>query len=213
VWRPVEDTDGLCPDCRNKLVICPGRFGSCLTCSSFPECSYRRSVVNKTGALCPLCNGDLVERKTKQKKRIFYGCANYPTCTFASWEQPIADLCPNCGGLMVIPKPGQEPVCYNEVIVPQRAAEAKPTQNGEKKPVRTTTTRKKAVRVKGTEEEVYDVLAPKTTTRRATTTRTKAASNGSTTRTRTTARAKTSRTATKSTTMRKAPARNTKTVK
>ena len=214
VQKPVEETDELCPDCGNKLVIRTGRFGRFLSCSTFPECSYRRSFVNKTGALCPVCGGDLVERKTKQKKRIFYGCANYPTCTFASWEQPVTDLCPNCGGLMVIPKPGQEPVCYNEVIVPQRAAEAKPTQDGEKKPTRTTTTRKKAVQVKGAEEEVYDVLVPKTTTRRATTTRAKAASNGtSTTRKRTTTSAKTTRTRAKSTTTRKTSARSTKTVK
>ena len=218
VQKPVEETDEICPDCGNKLVIRTGRFGRFLSCSTFPECSYRRSFVNKTGALCPVCNGDLVERKTKQKKRVFYGCANYPTCTFASWEQPIADLCPNCGGLMVIPKPGQEPVCYNEVIVPQRAAEAKPTQDGEKKPARTATTRKKAIQVKGTEEEVYDVLAPKTTTRRAPTSRTKTASNGTATRKRTTttraaASTKTSRTGTKRTTTRKAPTRSTKTAK
>lgn len=213
VQKPVEETDETCPDCGNKLVIRTGRFGRFLSCSTFPECSYRRSFVNKTGALCPLCNGDLVERKTKQKKRIFYGCANYPTCTFASWEQPVTDLCPNCGGLMVIPKAGQAPVCYNEVIVPQRAAETKPTQDGEKKPVRSATARKKAVKVNDTGEEVYDVLVPKTTTRRATTTRTKAASNGTTTRKRKPTSAKTGRTATKSTTTRKTPTRSTKTVK
>ncbi len=214
VQKPVEETDETCPDCGNKLVIRTGRFGRFLSCSTFPECSYRRSFVNKTGALCPVCGGDLVERKTKQKKRIFYGCANYPTCTFASWDQPVADLCPNCGGLMVIPKPGQAPVCYNEVIVPQRAAEDKPMQAGEKKPTRTT--RKKAAQVSGTEEEVYDVLVPKTTTRRATTSRAKAASNGSTTtRKRTTTRAttKTTRARVRSTTTRKAPTRSAKTVK
>ncbi len=213
VQKPVEETEETCPDCGNKLIIRTGRFGRFLSCSTFPECSYRRSFVNKTGALCPVCNGDLVERKTKQKKRIFYGCANYPTCTFASWEQPVTDLCPNCGGLMVIPKAGQAPVCYNEVIVPQRAAEAKPAQDGEKKSVRSTTTRKKAVKVNDTEEEVYDVLSPKSPTRRATTTRTKTASKGTTTRKRTTTSAKTSRTAAKSTTTRKTPARSTKTVK
>ncbi len=216
VQKPVEETDETCPDCGNKLVIRTGRFGRFLSCSTFPECSYRRSFVNKTGALCPVCHGDLVERKTKQKKRIFYGCANYPTCTFASWEQPVTDLCPNCGGLMVIPKPGQEPVCYNEVIVPQRASEAKPAQDGEKKPTRTT--RKKATQVDGTEEEVYDVLAPKPTTRRTTASRTKATSNGTTTTrkrttTRATSSAKTTRTRAKSTTTRKASPRSTKTAK
>lgn len=86
--------------------------------------------MNKTGALCPQCGGDLVERKTKQKKRIFYGCSNYPTCNFAIWDRPVPDLCPNCGGLMVVPRVGQEPVCYTEVVAVQRAAEEKPRQNG-----------------------------------------------------------------------------------
>jgi DNA topoisomerase-1 len=147
VQKPVEDTDELCPECGHHLVIRTGRFGRFLSCSTFPECSYRRSLVNKTGALCPVCNGDLVERKTKQKKRIFYGCANYPTCNFAVWEQPVTDLCPNCGGLMVIPKPGQEPVCYQEVIVPQRAE--RPEQNG--------TTRRASRRKASESSEVGDV--------------------------------------------------------
>ncbi|GAC1388877.1 MAG: type I DNA topoisomerase [Ktedonobacteraceae bacterium] len=226
VQKPIEETDEICPECGNKLVIRTGRFGRFLSCSTFPECSYRRSFVNKTGALCPVCNGDLVERKTKQKKRVFYGCMNYPICTFAVWEQPVPDLCPNCGGLMVIPKPGQEPVCYQEVVVPQRAAEVKPRQDDEKKPTRPT--RKKAGQENGT-EEVYEVLAPKTTTRRTTATRKKAASNAtSTTTRRTTTRATGSKRATtrstaaakggraraKSTTTKKTPtARSAKTVK
>jgi len=226
VQKPVEETDELCPDCNNKLVIRTGRFGKFLSCSTFPECSYRRSFVTKTGALCPVCNNDLVERKTKQKKRIFYGCMNYPTCTFAVWEQPIPEPCPNCGGLMVIPKPGQEAVCYNEVIVPQRAAEAKPQQDGEKKPVRAVrTTRKKAIEENGT-EEVYDVLVPKTTTRRTTLTTGKAdgavtkpikrsttrATTAKRTTTRSTTAVKTTR-AKSATTTKKAPTRrSTKTV-
>ncbi len=225
VQKPVEETDETCPDCGNKLVIRTGRFGRFLSCSTFPECSYRRSFVNKTGALCPNCGGDLVERKTKQKKRVFYGCSNYPTCNFAVWEQPIVDVCPNCGGLMVIPKPGQEPVCYNEVIVPQRAAaEAKAAQNGEKKPARTA--RKKAVAETSAEEE-YDVLVPKTTTRRTTTATRKKATASSTTKKRATTttrkKASTSGTTTKratatravasakSATTRKAPTRSKKT--
>jgi DNA topoisomerase-1 len=139
VQKPVEEMDEACPDCGRNLVIRTGRFGRFISCSGFPECSYRRSVVNKTGALCPVCGGDLVERKTRQKKRIFYGCNNYPTCNFAIWEKPIPDLCPECNGLMVVQKPGQDPVCYQEVIVPLRSKEEKPHQNGtaktdEKKP-------------------------------------------------------------------------------
>ena len=143
VQKPLEEIDEVCPDCGRNLVIRTGRFGRFISCSGFPECKYRRSVVNKTGALCPLCNGDLVERKTRQKKRIFYGCGNYPTCNFAIWERPVADLCPKCGGLMVVPKAGQDPVCYNEVIAVQRSAEGKPVQAEEKSSASPTRTTKK----------------------------------------------------------------------
>jgi DNA topoisomerase-1 len=130
VQKPVEEIDEACPECGRNLVIRTGRFGRFISCSGFPECRYRRSVVNKTGAFCPVCQGDLVERKTKQKRRIFYGCSNYPTCNFAIWERPVPELCPNCGGLMVIPRVGQDPVCYQEVIAVQRSDEAKPRLNG-----------------------------------------------------------------------------------
>lgn len=130
VQKPVEEMDELCPECGRNLIIRTGRFGRFISCSGFPECRYRRSFMNKTGALCPQCGGDLVERKTKQKKRIFYGCSNYPTCNFAIWDRPVPDLCPNCGGLMVVPRVGQDPVCYTEVVAVQRAAEEKPRQNG-----------------------------------------------------------------------------------
>lgn len=130
VQKPVEEIDEVCPECGRNLVIRTGRFGRFISCSGFPECRYRRSFVNKTGALCPVCGGDLVERKTKQKKRIFYGCSNYPACNFAIWEKPVPELCPTCGGLMVVPRVGQDPVCYQEVIAAQRSAEEKPQQNG-----------------------------------------------------------------------------------
>ena len=130
VQKPVETIDELCPECGRNLVIRTGRFGRFISCSGFPECRYRRSVVNKTGALCPICQGDLVERKTKQKKRIFYGCNNYPTCNFAIWEKPVPELCPDCGGLMIVPRAGQNPVCYREFVDQQGVAVERPEQNG-----------------------------------------------------------------------------------
>jgi DNA topoisomerase I len=142
VQKPVDEMDEQCPDCGRNLVIRNGRFGRFISCSGFPECRYGRSFVNKTGALCPQCGGDLVERKTKQKKRIFYGCNNYPTCNFAIWERPVPELCPNCGGLMVVAKEGQPPVCYAEVIVPQRASQEKPVQEGQSGEKKTRSTRK-----------------------------------------------------------------------
>jgi DNA topoisomerase-1 len=169
VQKPVEELDEQCPECGRNLIIRSGRFGPFISCSGFPECRYGRSVVNKTGALCPLCGGDIVERKTRQKKRIFYGCNNYPACNFAIWERPVPDLCPKCGGLMVIAKPGQDPVCYQEVVVPQRSAEEEPQADG-KKATRATRAKKSATTSAANDEEVK-----KTATRRTTTTRKKAA--------------------------------------
>src|SRR6266446_1603377 len=168
VQKPVEEIDERCPECERNLVIRTGRFGRFISCSGFPECRYRRSFVNKTGAFCPQCGGDLVERKTKQKKRLFYGCNNYPACNFAMWERPVPDLCPNCGGLMVVPRAGQDPVCYTEVGVLQRSTEEKPQQNG------TTPKRVTHRKAAATDEEIAPA-EPKTARRGATTTRKTAA--------------------------------------
>jgi len=110
--------------------------------------------LNKTGALCPLCHGDLVERKTKQKKRIFYGCSNYPECNFAIWERPVAEVCPKCGGLMVIPKVGQDAVCYQEVIAVERNTEEKPkAQEQEKVSASSKATQRKSTTTEKTKKE------------------------------------------------------------
>src|SRR5947209_438392 len=164
VQKPLEEIDELCPECGRNMVIRTGRYGRFISCSGFPECRYGRSFVNKTGALCPICHADLVERKTRRKKRVFYGCNNYPTCNFAIWERPIPDLCPHCGGLMVIPKPGQDPVCYQEVIAVRRDGEVSPQQNGQAKTLRTT--RKKASA--GDTEEAIPAAKPGTPRRAST---------------------------------------------
>ena len=200
VQKPVEELEELCPECGRHLVIRTGRFGRFISCSGFPACRYGRTIVTKTGALCPQCGGDLVERKTKQKKRIFYGCNNYPTCNFAIWERPVPELCPNCGGLMVVPRVGADPVCYQEVILPQRSADAeeKPQQNGatKRRTTRAAPTGAKRTTAKGTTSSRRTAKSATATKARATATR-RAVS--STRRTSTTARKK----ATPATTTRK----------
>lgn len=207
VQKPVEEMDETCPDCGRNLVIRTGRFGRFISCSGFPECRYRRSVVSKTGALCPNCGGDLVERKTRQKKRIFYGCNNFPTCNFAIWEKPVPELCPNCHGLMVIPKPGQEAVCYNEVILPQRSAEEKPHQDGAASRARRTTTRARKTAEEASGEQEGVVSASGKATRKTATARARTASSSTTkkaaTAKKTSATRKTTATAKKTSTTRK----------
>ena len=96
-----EETDEVCENCGKPMVIKTGRFGRFLACTGFPECRTSRPLLNKTGATCPKCGGDIVERRSRGRGRSFYGCSRYPQCDFLSNRKPIATPCPECGGLMV----------------------------------------------------------------------------------------------------------------
>ncbi|MGH2371221.1 MAG: DNA topoisomerase, partial [Chloroflexota bacterium] len=96
-----EPSDEVCDVCGRPMVIKLGRFGKFLACSGFPECRNTRTLLTKIGVECPQCGGDLIERKTKTG-RVFYGCSNYPTCNFSSWQRPIPQRCPVEGGLQTI---------------------------------------------------------------------------------------------------------------
>ena len=80
-------TDYKCDVCGKQLFIKFGRFGKFMACSGFPECKYTRSI--PTGFFCPElgCGGELVKRRAKGR-RAFYGCSNYPKCTYVANELP-----------------------------------------------------------------------------------------------------------------------------
>ncbi len=101
VKLPDEVTDETCPECDKPIIIKTGRFGKFLACSGYPECKYTKSFQVKTGAKCPECGSELVEKVSK-KKRTFYGCSNYPDCTFAINSKPLHQPCPKCGSLLTI---------------------------------------------------------------------------------------------------------------
>ena len=96
-----EETDEVCENCSRPMVIKTGRFGRFLACTGFPECKTSRPLLNKTGAACPKCGGDIVERRSRGRGRSFFGCSTYPKCDFLTNKRPIATPCPECGGLMV----------------------------------------------------------------------------------------------------------------
>lgn len=81
VKQPPIPTEYNCDVCGKQLLIKTSRFGKFLACSGFPECKYTRSL--PTGYYCPEpgCGGELVKRKGKGR-RAFYGCSNYPKCTY-----------------------------------------------------------------------------------------------------------------------------------
>jgi len=100
-----KTTDETCPSCGRPMVIKVGRFGKFLACSGYPECKTTMPYVVKTGVRCPQCDGELVERVSK-KKKVFYGCSNFPKCQFTTSYQPIAEPCPQCGKLLVSSRKG-----------------------------------------------------------------------------------------------------------
>jgi DNA topoisomerase-1 len=135
VQRPVEQLDEACPQCGRPLVIRTGRFGRFVSCSGFPECDYRRSMVVKTGALCPQCGGDLLERKARKSGKTFYGCANFPTCNFATWDRPLPLPCPECGGLLTQANGQTEAACYKCGALVAGIVEGTPLVVGHRDPV------------------------------------------------------------------------------
>lgn len=119
----MEPTDELCEVCGRPMVIKLGRYGRFVACSGFPECRFTRTLLTKIGVPCPQCGGEIVERKTR-RGRTFYGCSNFPACTFATWHRVVPELCPACGGLQVFQPRG--------VVVCQRCgrtAEAPPPES------------------------------------------------------------------------------------
>lgn len=99
----VEDevSEEICDKCGRNMVVKNGRFGKFLACPGYPECKNTKPIVEKIDVPCPLCEGDIVRKRSK-KGRIFYGCINYPKCEFVSWDEPIKDKCPQCEGPLTI---------------------------------------------------------------------------------------------------------------
>jgi DNA topoisomerase-1 len=105
-----DQTDIICDKCGRQMVVKVGRYGKFIACPGYPECKNVLKFVEKTGVKCPKCNGDVIVKHTK-KKRVFYGCSNYPECDFVSWNEPVNERCPQCGGIL-FKKNGKKPKLY-----------------------------------------------------------------------------------------------------
>jgi DNA topoisomerase-1 len=105
-----EVVDKLCDKCGSPMVVKRGRYGEFLACSAYPDCKNTQSLNSngansKIGIKCPEpdCDGELVERKSRRGK-IFFGCSRFPKCEFASWDKPVARVCPQCGAKILAEK-------------------------------------------------------------------------------------------------------------
>jgi DNA topoisomerase-1 len=95
-----QASEETCPKCGRPMVIRVGRFGKFLACSGYPDCKTTMPYLVKTGISCPQCGGELVKRISK-KKKVFYGCSKFPQCQFTVNRKPVAQTCPDCGGLLI----------------------------------------------------------------------------------------------------------------
>ena len=115
--EPEVIEDRKCPSCGSDLIIRHGRYGKFIGCSSYPECKHIEPLEKPKdmGVECPECKkGNMLMRKSRNGK-IFYSCEHYPDCTYAVWNEPINEPCPDCGWPMLTLKTtkrrGTEKVC------------------------------------------------------------------------------------------------------
>ncbi|MGX5611917.1 type I DNA topoisomerase [Bacillus toyonensis] len=91
-----------CELCGHPMVFKMGKYGKFMACSNFPDCRNTKPIVKEIGVICPKCEeGQIIERRSNKKKRLFYGCGTYPECDFVSWDKPIGRKCPKCEGMLV----------------------------------------------------------------------------------------------------------------
>ena len=122
-----DTTDIPCDKCGRMMVIKTGRYGRFLACPGYPECKNAKPLIVNTGARCPVCGGEIIERKSK-KGHVFYGCSSWPKCNFMSWDAPAGENCPDCGKSLFKKKTGKL-VCMTEGCGYEKAAPGKKKNN------------------------------------------------------------------------------------
>ena len=88
-----EKTKGeLCPICGKPMEVKRGRFGYFLGCVDYPTCKGISKIFTKTGFKCPNClTGDVVEKKSRGRGKLFYACSRWPDCTFLMGKKPESE--------------------------------------------------------------------------------------------------------------------------
>ena len=98
-----EKTKGeLCPICSKPMEVKRGRFGYFLGCPDYPTCKGISKIFTKTGFKCPNCValrsldegwvvGEVVEKKSRGRGKLFYACSRWPDCTFLMGKKPESE--------------------------------------------------------------------------------------------------------------------------
>jgi len=84
--------DERCPICGKPMKVARGRFGYFLGCVDYPKCKGIKKILNKTGFKCPNCKtGDVVEKKSRGRGKVFCACSRWPDCTFLVSKKPESE--------------------------------------------------------------------------------------------------------------------------
>ena len=102
-----ETVEGrVCPSCESPLVYKVGKYGKFIGCSAYPKCKHIEPLEKPqdTQVECPQCKkGSILKRKSRNGK-IFYSCSGYPKCSYALWDAPIHESCPECDWPILVVK-------------------------------------------------------------------------------------------------------------
>lgn len=133
VEQPKEEmtVDEKCDKCGGQMSLKIGPYGKYFECK---ECGNRKKYVRSTGVTCPKCGeGTIIEKKSKHGK-IFFGCNRYPDCSYALWDEPTGNKCPECGELLLkkMTKNGEYEVCSNRTCSYRKPILAENTEENKK---------------------------------------------------------------------------------
>ena len=111
--KKVEVADFKCEVCGGDMVVRSGRYGSFYACANYPTCKFTKQKVVELEVPCPRCASKVVARHGRGKM-LFYSCEKYPECDFSSWDMPLLEKCPDCGGGLFYRKSRKNVVCKNQ---------------------------------------------------------------------------------------------------
>lgn len=107
-----------CEKCGLPMLFKDTLQGKLLACSDYLECKHINS--QSTGVYCPEenCGGAIVQKISK-RGTVFYSCDRHPKCTFATWNKPVKQQCPDCGLEFMVEKHNKKTglllVCINKL--------------------------------------------------------------------------------------------------
>ena len=119
--KKVVVADFKCEKCGGDMVLRTGRYGSFYACANYPTCAFTKPRTKDIGVPCPKCASKVVMKYGKNKT-VFYSCEKYPECDFSSWDMPVGEKCPDCGGMLFRKKGKALIVCHDKACGYQRQA-------------------------------------------------------------------------------------------